>query len=408
MTKQAEISPNEPDVMPDYVDFASSPPVGEQRFDRIPVPSKAAQAPEPERPPASSADRGETPSPPPLAPAAGHRDGECVPNIPDPLPDLVSGAAAMPARAPTPDASAPRNVETPWLRRHLVGTVLAVAILGIVVFGQAISALALAATLPAWAQYLLLVPLGICCLAVLWVCVGLVRSWLRLRALRQVDLEALEELRRRAKTRRDGMEHFQNARIYLEGYLENYPLTARNHDAMREAGFSAEELEKLARNRDFLLDRPIDSRSWLEEFRTQFQGSLDKAAGARVKTWSLKAAGCAVFSPLPLLDAILVMGICCKLVNDLCLIYNVRSTRAGTLILLKRVITAAFIAGVAEGVTEQAAEEVAGMMGEGALGAMGARLAGALGPKLGEGAVNAFFIHRLGRSAITLLQPLKP
>lgn len=421
MPKSLEISPNEPDVVPDYVDFAPAPAAVGSRSATAPDASRDASlsavglAPAAAVWPADLNEDGAAEAPPPAAgrapapaPSETHREGECVPNVPDPLPDVVNGAEAVIARTRPEPAAPPPDAEAPWLRRHLIGTVLMVGVLGIVVFGQAISALAMAATLPAWAQWLLLVPLGACCLAVLWVCVGLVRSWLRLRSMRQVDLDALEELRRRAKTRRDGVEHFQGARIYLEGYLENYAIGAQNHDAMREAGFSAEALEKMTKNRDFLLDRPIDSRSWLEEFRTQFQSSLDRTAEARVRAWALKAAGCVIASPLPLLDAVLVLGICFKLIKDLTVIYNVRSTRAGTLILLKRAVTATFIAGVAENITERAAEEIAGAAGEGTLGTLGASLAGALGPKLGEGAVNAFFMHRLGRSAISLLQPLKP
>lgn len=397
MPEPVETSPNIPDVAPDYVDAkpAPAPPP--------PLVSSSSSSSAPAAAPGDGCPDAEREA------AQPHREGECVPNIPDPLPELVAEeqADAGPKRT-RPEGGGARLIEGAWVRRHFVFTVLAVAVLGILVFSQAVSALALAATLPEWAQFLLLLPLGACCLAVLWVCVGLVRSWLRLRAMRQVDLNALEELRERAKTRQDGVEHFQNARMHLERYLEVYPLDDESLARMRQTGFSAESLDGLTRNREFLLDRPIDSRSWLEEFRALFQGDLDRVAEARVRAWSVKAAGCVIASPLPLLDAALVLGICARMLRELCLVYNVRSSRTGTLILLNKAITATFIAGIAENVTERAAEELTGMAGEGALGSLGASLAGVLGPKLGEGAINAFFIHRLGRTAIAMLQPLRP
>lgn len=411
MPRQAEISPNVPDVTPDYVDFKSAPR-GTAAIAEPPSPPPPAEG---ERAPALPNDKaGFTPvegTRPQADPADGHREGECIPNIPDIPPELVDPALAVATGGgsrPAP-AGAAADTVSPWQRRHLTLTVLLVALLGVVVFGQAISALALAASLPVWAQYLLLVPLGVCCLALVWVGAVMLRSWLRLRAMRQVDLGALEELRRRAETRMEGVEHFKAARAKLEDYLGAYPVSSpAGRDELVASGIPAETIETLAKGRDFLLDRGIDSRSWLEEFRARFQSGLDAAAESRIRVWALKAAGCVITSPLPLLDAVLILGISLKLIKDLSVIYNVRCSRAGALILLNRAIIAAFIAGVAENATEMAAEELSGLAGEGVMGALGARMAGLLGPKLGEGAVNAFFIHRLGRATIAMLQPLRP
>ncbi|MDR1744982.1 MAG: YcjF family protein [Planctomycetota bacterium] len=294
----------------------------------------------------------------------------------------------------------------------MAGTALVVAAFGVLIIGQAISALALAATLPVWAQYALLIPLGLCCLVLIGVCVALVRSWLRLRAIHQVDMNALEALRVRARTRQDGLEHFQAARAGLEKYLLHYPLNAKGRKRLHTAGIQPEEIESLARSRDRLAGFSTDSRSWLTAFREEFQNTLDAAARKRVDIWSLKAAGCVIASPLPLLDAVLVLSISLKMIKDLCFIYNVRATRSGTFILMNRAVAAAFIAGVAEGAAEvaggMAAEELSGAIGESALNSFGAKAAGVIAPKLGEGAINAFFVRRLGKAAIRLLQPLRP
>lgn len=417
MATYTYISPNEPDVLPDYVDGKPGPAAA---VSELPPPPPA--------PPASeSISRHSAPIPaesdaveaaPPKAPdgnAAVHRDGECIPNVPDIRPDVVNEAEVAAVASPAPPSepgveSAPPS--SPWVRWSLAGTVLVVAAFGVLIFSQAVSALALAATLPIWAQYALLVPLGVCCLAVVVVCLALLRSWFRLRALRQVDLGALEDLRSRAQTRQDGVEHFQQARARLEDYLQRFPLDVDGRARLAAAGIQPHEMETLAAGRDLLAGRATDSRSWLGDFREHFQNGLDAAALRRVNAWSVKAAGCVIASPLPLLDAVLVLGISFKMLKDLSSMYNVRTGRSGSLVLLNRAIAAAFLAGVAEDATEVAgglaAEEMAGMVGEGALASAGAKVAGVVAPKLGEGALNALFIRRLGKAAIRLLQPLRP
>lgn len=426
MSSYTEISPNEPDVMPDYVD--DKPP-----------PRSSAKKPAPEKKPAatptavSAIETAVEPepqiqpeTPPPLSETATadseqatHREGECVPNVPDIAPAFISAEEEARLAAPEPaddaaafappPAAAPRS---PWMKWYIAATVLVVAVFGMLVISQAVSALALARTLPVWAQYLLLIPLGFCCLAVLVVGVSLLHSWFRLRAVRQVDMGALEELRNRAKSRQDGVEHFQEARNQLEGYLQRFPLTHVGQANLVAAGVHAEKVESLAKCRHRLVGLSIDSRTWLDDFRGQFQSELDLAAKSRVNAWSLKAAGCVIASPLPLLDSVLVLGISLKMLKDLCTIYNVRATKTGCLVLLNRAVVAAFIAGVAEDATEvaggMAAEELSQALGESTVNSLGARMAGVVAPKLGEGAINAFFIRRLGRAAIRMLQPLRP
>lgn len=456
MASYAEISPNEPDIIPDYVDdkTASSGTLPGARADGRVVPAKkdtvmtpeagvvAAVTSKNEEPvirssrgmeqamstipeiqsPSSvnamTADKGIDGRKRPLAEPLKtlHREGECIPNVPDIQPDFIGEAEAVAitesSTLSAPVAEPPEPARSPWMRWYLVGTLLVVSVFGMLVFSQAVSALALARTLPVWAQYLLLIPLGVCCLAVLGVCGSLVHGWFKLRAVRQVDMSALEELRSRAKSRQDGIEHFQEARTTLEEYLRRYPLTHEGQTGLVRAGITPERIESLAKARHRLVDRSVDSRTWLEDFGVHFQADLDQAALSRVNSWAIKAAGCVIASPLPLLDSALVLGISMKMMKDLCTIYNVRSTRTGSLVLLNKAIVAAFIAGVAEDATEVAgglaAEELSQMVGESTLNSLGARVAGVVAPKLGEGAINAFFIRRLGKATVRMLQPLRP
>lgn len=377
-------SMNDPDIVPDYIDGKGKP-----------KPAPAAP---------------ETPVVAASAASPAHRAGECVPNVPDAAPAFLSPAeeqslaAAAANETAEPAVIPPAAAPAPWWRWGAAATVLFAGIFGVLIFSQTISALAFAATLPVWAQYALLIPFGLSCLAVLWVCAGLVRAYLRLRAVRQIDLGALEELRLRAQTRQDGMEQYKAARTHIEDYLKRYPLSADGQPRLLAAGLTAAQVGSLADARDFLVGRAQDSRAWLAEYREQYQKTLDKAAAARVSAWSLRAAGCVIASPLPLLDAVLVLGVALKLIKDLSVLYNVRTGRAGTLLILRKAIAAAFIAGVAEEATEAAGE----LATEHLAGLAGAKIAGAVAPKLGEGVVNALFIRHVGRATIKLLQPAKP
>ncbi len=349
-------------------------------------------------------------------PQTSHRDGECVANVPDIQPVLaadekiVSASASARAWEAAPPDVPPKSIPA-WMRWGYCTIALFLAgIFGVYLFSQAINALALAGTLPVWAQYLLLIPLGFCCLVVLGSVVGLARAWLRLRTMSQVDITALEELRQRAKTRKDGLERYQAARTTLENYLREYPLG--EHSPLQGIGIPEDEIGALRRDREYLLGKTTDSQSWLADFSSLYQAKIDRAAEKRVASWSLKAAGCVMASPLPFLDAVLILGISFRMIRDLCVLYNVRTGKTGSVVLLSRSIRNAFIAGVAEDASTMAGEilgdEAASMFGETAVGAVGSSFARIIAPKLGEGAINGLFMRRLGRAAMRLLQPIRP
>lgn len=349
------------------------------------------------------------------ASTARHRDGECIANIPDVKPDLLSEkevADLANARPEVDEAIAEGGFFlTRWLRfGYVLVTVAVVALFGVFVFSQAISALSMTSTLPEWQKWLLLTPLAVCSLILLFIIVTLALSWFRLRQIRQIDMAALEELKTRADSRRDGIEHYQAARNYLEKYLAEYPLTGRSSERLGKTGLNEEMLDSLAKERDYLKTRDIDSQTWLKDFYRLFEQPIDQTAASRVNKWALRSAACVIASPLPLLDAILILSISLKMIKELCVIYNVRTGGAASILLFTRAIRNAFIAGVADeagnAVGEVLGEEMTGMFGEGILGTMGASATRVVIPKLGEGALNGLFMRRLGKATIRMLQPL--
>ncbi|MDR3077141.1 MAG: DUF697 domain-containing protein [Planctomycetota bacterium] len=398
-------SPNIPDVEPDYVDLAAAVAGSgrEAAFSAI-VPKNTAR----NQPGAGTKAEASG------AEISEHRRDECVPNVPDSQPDFVDSPAAGGAvrilRDGEEEAESPIGKAAPSFFRlgHWTVALAVFSLFSLLVFSQALSALTLAQSLPVWARWLLLAPMGLCVLILLVLAVGLAVAWFRLRSLVQVDLAALAELDRRSATRREGVHGFRTARVAIEEYLAAYPLEGEGRRRLRKAGCAPETLEALLQERDWLFRRKTDSLSWLDDFRTHFQDRVDREAKARIRAWSLKAGFCALASPIPLLDAILVLGVCLRLLGDVATIYNVRCGRLAALALFNRTVFAAFLAGAAGAVGEAAAEELSELAGEAGLGAALGGAVGLASAKLAEGAANALFVGRLGRAAQSLLRPLRP
>ncbi|MDR1519303.1 MAG: DUF697 domain-containing protein [Planctomycetota bacterium] len=408
-SKPLDISPNIPDIAPDYADAGARP--GKSGTERRPAPTGGMPAAARlESALFLNAEILARPEPA-VAAAPAHRNGECVPNVPDAPPDIVDAPPIAEVAPPAASGPLPAEPRRSWLRWDVFAVPLILSLFGLLVFSQALNALAVASALPAWAGYLLLIPMGLCCLVILFVCAGVVAAWFKLRAVRQVDLEALDDLRRRAESRRDSIAGFKAARTEVENYLKNYSLAEDGVQRLREAGLAGDAAETLARERERLLGKVADSRSWLADFQDGFQAALDGNARSRIRHWSMLAAGCAVASPIPLLDAALILAVALKMIGDLCRIYNVRGGRSVGLVLLNRAILAAFIAGAAQDAANAlagaAGDEFAGLFGETALADLGAAVGRAVAPKLGEGAANALFINRLGKTAMRLLQPVR-
>ncbi|MDR2392444.1 MAG: YcjF family protein [Planctomycetota bacterium] len=403
MPQTMPLNPNVPDIEPDYVEpsFPGSKP-------SVASPRERLFHPDGHDKNASAAETAGVAPPP----GGGHRSGECPPNIPDaePLlvPDSELGRESVPWNADaSPETIFPvaGSVLPSWFRvGYFAAGLAAFSLFGLFALGQIANTLAFARTLPVWAAWLLLAPLGFCALLLAAAAIAAGVAWFQLRAVRQVSLAALDALRQREDSRREGILSLQAARTCLERYLEDYPLSGPGAERLLTAGFVPDALEELAGERDYLLARACDSLSWLNDFRDHFQDRMDCMATARIRAWSFKTAVSVIASPLSLLDSVLALYAAFRMLRELALIYNLRCDGAALPFLLGRVLFAAFLAGAAgeaaEAMGESLQEELSSLAGLG--------LAGRIAPKIGEGTINYLFISRLGRAAMKLLQPVRP
>lgn len=307
----------------------------------------------------------------------------------------------------------------PFLTGPLVGAalLLVVALVGLFVFAQALSALASIGQLPAWGQYACWAGLALLVGLLLYAVGRFAVFYWRLQPNRPIVLRGLAELSQRTHLRWLAQEKKAEAKSALEAYLRAYPLgTARERVALAVVGLTDEPAQALDRARADLLDvnRFAGHDQWIDDFRGRFQGPLDVAAAARIVSYARRVAVMTAASPNALIDTLLT-GYCgFAMLADLCRIYNVRVGRLGTAVLLGRVFFNAYLAGQLnefEGVTEAG---IQGLMSEGgvqfgsfALDAVTGKILGKIGARAASGALNYFLLKRLGTYAARLLRPVR-
>jgi uncharacterized membrane protein YcjF (UPF0283 family) len=218
------------------------------------------------------------------------------------------------------------------------------------------------------------------------------------------------------------------ARKQLQAYLKTYDLShgSRLYQQFRTLGLGPESLKRLAecQQRLVLETRPISSQEWLDEFRRDWLDVLDATARARISRYGKFVALKTAISPYAILDFLVVIYNNFRMLQDLCLLYQVRTGLAGTVYLLGLCIFQAFMAGAVnealDAIGEDAGEEGAGAaaetLGDGApelsagfsqiLSGVGENFLGSAARKAAEGMANWLFLHRIGRQAMRLLQPL--
>jgi uncharacterized membrane protein YcjF (UPF0283 family) len=271
---------------------------------------------------------------------------------------------------------------------------------------QALSAWTALASLPApfhWFGYggVLLVST-----AVLAAVGFLVVQFARLRPSPRVSLAALDEIRDRARTRQAALRKTTLAQKQLEQFLNDYPLEAGNACRLSRLGFSEAEAHRLIAQKQQLCESARSSdRTWIEDVEKRFVCVLDEVAARRIRRYALLVGIKTAAAPTGFLDTAIVLINAYLLVGDLCRIYNVRTTRWSTLLVLVHIFVNAVAASRMEDVTEPLGENLADSLRE-EIGGVFARAAGIFGSRTAEGTVNGLLLARLGHATKRRLRPI--
>jgi uncharacterized membrane protein YcjF (UPF0283 family) len=194
----------------------------------------------------------------------------------------------------------------------------------------------------------------------------------------------------------------------LRAYLEGYELDETGAAPLHVLGLSETELDGLRAARGRLLDpgRFSGNHRWLEDYRDDFQGVLDRLAAGRVERFARRAAWKTAVSPNALLDTLIVGYLSFALLTDLCRIYRLRLGAGGTALVLAHVFFVVYLSGEIDNLEDTAAEGVQSLF-DSSNELVGFAI-GKFASKGAAAALNYALLGRLGRSALRLLRPLDP
>lgn len=300
-----------------------------------------------------------------------------------------------------------------WFAHPLAAAFLigAAGALGLFVYSQTLDVLDKLAKLEPVFQYLGYAGLVLCGGAVLYSAGRFLLVYVRLRRNRQLRLAGLEELHQRTRLRWLAHAKAAEARQRLEQYLREFPIgTSRQLKKLANVGLGAERVEELKKVRDELLDpaKFTGTGEWFERFRTGFQKTLDAAASERIGYWSRRSGITTAMAPNGLIDSAAMLYFGFALLADLCEVYNLRTGKTGTAVLLGRVFFNSYLSGQLtewEKLTEEQLNHL--MTPTGPLAELtAARVLSKVGAKATTGLLNYFLLSRLGRYACRLLRPV--
>jgi len=200
----------------------------------------------------------------------------------------------------------------------------------------------------------------------------------------------------------------QAAKQSICEYLQNYPL--ENHELSKQLeriGLSDAEQKKLQISKQSLLEEsPKTTQDWLREFEQDFLKPLDVVVKARIQYYAKLLALKAALSPNALVDMAVVLYNGFSLLRDICVLYQVRVGRLGSMYLLGLIVFQSYIAGQIEQHIDGVESWLENLLHESILGATGAKLAGVVSSKIGEATLHYFFLRRIGHSMMMRLRPL--
>ena len=157
--------------------------------------------------------------------------------------------------------------------------------------------------------------------------------WRRLRVNQQIQVTKVA-----ADSQHLATDVMGAARRQLQSYLKSYDLGLKSplYPQFCALGFEPEALKRLEDSRQRLLleTRPISSKEWIDEFRRDWLAALDAKARVRINRYGKFVALKTAIAPYPLLDFLIVIYNNIRMLQELCLLYQVRTGFAGTVYLL--------------------------------------------------------------------------
>ncbi|MCC7420487.1 MAG: DUF697 domain-containing protein [Planctomycetaceae bacterium] len=296
----------------------------------------------------------------------------------------------------------PQKVE-PAIRALLalgVGSVL--LLLGVQLASFAVTL----STLPLAVQLAGTLAAGSLVLVVAYSLVTLVREYTRLRQTPRISLRALRQLEERAVMRQKAREHRREAIRQLQEFLDAYVTKESSEAQLRQFGISAQEWNELIAQAARLRSGPHgDDQAWMEEVDSRFLSLLDGVASRVIRAAALSTGFRTASTPTGFLDAALMTAGSVALVRNLCRLYQLKTDRWGTCLVLVHIVGNLVVSSQTEEVVQESSEQLRASL-EGMLGTAAGSVVRFLGSRVAEGTSNAFLLMRLGSVTVRALRPI--
>ena len=244
---------------------------------------------------------------------------------------------------------------------------------------------------PIWYQYIGYFFLGLLLLLLIYSLFSFAKFLIRLNSF---DQQSLSELSNRRLTV-ESSESMQEIKTKLKTFVDEYDIKPQQ--------FSVTEVAALSQVKQQLLTNEYgDSLAWLEDYKNNFQNSLDMKANELVVGYAKKVGWNTAIIPNGHLDSIVVFYMNLEMVKSLSALYNIRVGKWDSVKLLSKIFIQTFGARHLEEMTDTMFETASDHIFQGASNIFTVKL----GSKVSEGVINYYFTRRIGKKCIQYLQPL--
>lgn len=364
----------------------------------------------------------------PYRPASGPEQAESLgvprPNLPvKPLDEATARSrwseeqervfSADQAAAMEAELAARESLLTRWLKPLDTIGWCAVVIMGgigaLLVLSQGLAVLDMATRQPPAVAYPLIALVVVLSTMIALAIARLVIGYTRLRQSPRLSVQTLAELRFRAHVREEAGVKLAAARADLEKLLRQFPLDKAQEVTWTKLGLDGQDLvRKLQKARADLIERTQygTDLDWIRAVDRSFLAPLDKAAETIIWRHTRQVGVRTAVVPLVFWDdAVLILALA-RMIRGLCLIYNVRTSAAGTLTLMGWSMAALAFATEMESLHGTIRTQIHDFLCN-HLGHSAAKVVDTVAPSVAQGTANGFFTYRVGRAAVKHLRPLE-
>ena len=228
----------------------------------------------------------------------------------------------------------------------------------------------------------------------------------------QFSLNTISSVHNRSLTRDQIGRQLDSGYEALYSLVESYPISDQKQiSLLQKSGFDETDLKKLKSNIDFLLNGNSSGKTkWILDCENLFISQIDSCAKNRVNTYAKRVALKTALSPIGLIDSLIVAVNSVLMVEELCILYNVRTNRWNSIVLTGKLVFNTFISArledqldaITDVLFENAISNIATLSQD-----LFSKISLGVLKRTSEGAVNMALFYKLGAATMLSLRPIR-